>query len=325
MDDNLIGTGTMMLTGYDSSNEMIRDMLRAVAWFAAFLCVWAHGAVTNEHDYVTVTAYRSDDLVNWEFDHAHTYTDPAWDTRFWRLEITNWTEKAIDYTEDQLAMMDASRAGVDAYIADPYRFPFIAVSNSLGDNRLSDPAWTYRNPILIDSNVVVMCGHYQLPVGTTVTFEAEDGSMHTRTIVHVETDYDHEDGIVNELAVGWLDAPVPVEPVNLMPAWWIRDGAYALIYGFCMIWIDHMQQWSVCEVANDQNWFLTVRLSNFFYPAYKRSPVNGDSGTPLIALINGEAYLAGLWVALPQTISGMTEEAINEQRMKFEGTVPPVP
>lgn len=288
----------MMLLGYDSKRALIVDILMAMLCFFVFI-VYVSSASVAEVDVVTET---STDLVMWTPAATNTFLLSTEETVYYRPQAAT---RIFDPQYEAVS-------GVDGFIADPRPQPsFISTWNSRGDPSLdAEYPGKYRNVILIEPGLVVMCNHYKLLVGDAVEFENGYGDIFRRTIVKMTT---LGGTVFDDLAIGWLDNPVPVEPCRIFERYLIEDvmgynGYISALYP--LICFDVDRQWCVHEIL----WYNTTTQLNYPNKVYTEqgdTHFAGESGRPCMAVIKGRYYLVGLFVSANKTLSAVTHERID--------------
>lgn len=191
----------------------------------------------------------------------------------------------------------------------------VAVASNTGSG------WSrQRGGTLITPRHVLLARHFPYYVGTQVRFAGPDGTVETRTVSGVENS-----GSFGDMLVATLSADVTVAtPVKVPGTWIVRDdvvsgGRKRFYTGGAAIHIDQFgavnacgvgattflqdflapdvsflgQTYEACEMFSVCNHTQDVFTGGISAPL--KTPVAGDSGQPVMALINGDPVLLFCW------------------------------
>jgi hypothetical protein len=192
----------------------------------------------------------------------------------------------------------------------------VAVATSHGSGWIRQRAGT-----LITPRHVLFARHYTPPVGAQIRFAGPDGiEVETKTILAVQSGF-------GDCAVGLLDSAVTVAtPMKVAGSWIAQDQVVSqsstpvrsYYLGGAAIYIDQFANVYACGLANPtskqsivapdvtfngtlyaacDSWSTashTTDILGGFASSIKR-PVSGDSGSPVMAIIEGEPVLLWCW------------------------------
>jgi hypothetical protein len=192
----------------------------------------------------------------------------------------------------------------------------VAVATSHGSGWIRQRAGT-----LITPRHVLFARHYTPPVGAQIRFAGSDGiAVETKTILAVQSGF-------GDCAVGLLDSAVTVAtPMKVTGSWIAQDQVVSqsstqvrsYYLGGAAIYIDQFANVYACGLANPtskqsivapdvtfngtlyaacDSWATashTTDILGGFAGSVKR-PVSGDSGSPVMAIIEGEPVLLWCW------------------------------
>ena len=162
----------------------------------------------------------------------------------------------------------------------------------------SGVAWNGTNAgVLVTNQHILYAAHFPRAIGSTVYFNAKDGTVISRTIVAAKN-LKNYDGRILDAGVQKLNAPVP-EGIKIYS---LLDGAglgnTSDLIGVPYLITDKTRKVFAEEIYSFQSSGAANQLVNYWkkndLPSFMfHSAVNGDSGNPQFMIVNGELVVTG--------------------------------